>query len=193
MLTRCPITYEALENTGTLYSLSGLKQLSRSLHHLEAFPYSAEEQVREAAQRATKMSVQGVQPKLSALLDVKKSTFQVVNRYGRYILKPQNMLFPELPQNEDLTMKLAKIAGIEVPLHGMIYSKDNSLTYFIRRFDRVGKKRKLPLEDFAQLTGNTRETKYESSMEKVSAVIDGFCTFPAIEKIKLFRLTLFNF
>ena len=30
-------------------------------------------------------------------------------------------------------------------------------------------------------------------MEKVARVIEEFCTFPAIEKIKLFRLTLFNF
>ena len=30
-------------------------------------------------------------------------------------------------------------------------------------------------------------------MENVAAVLDRYCTFPLIEKIKLFRLTLFNF
>jgi serine/threonine-protein kinase HipA len=30
-------------------------------------------------------------------------------------------------------------------------------------------------------------------MEQVSSLIEKYCTFPAIEKVKLFRLTLFNF
>ena len=30
-------------------------------------------------------------------------------------------------------------------------------------------------------------------MEKVNTIIDEFCTFPVIEKVKLFKLTLFNF
>ncbi len=41
--------------------------------------------------------------------------------------------------------------------------------------------------------GLSRDTKYDSSMEKIARVIDEYCTFPAIEKIKLFRLTLVNF
>jgi len=30
-------------------------------------------------------------------------------------------------------------------------------------------------------------------MEKIVAILDEYCTFPVIEKVKLFRLTLFNF
>jgi serine/threonine-protein kinase HipA len=30
-------------------------------------------------------------------------------------------------------------------------------------------------------------------MEKVATIIEKYCTFPAIEKVKLFKLTLFNF
>ena len=75
-------------------------------------------------------------------------------------------------------MRLAAMIGLEVPLHGLVYSKDGSFAYFIRRFDRIGRGGKLPLEDFAQLTGKDRDTKYRSSMEQVSAVIDRFCTFP---------------
>ncbi len=90
-------------------------------------------------------------------------------------------------------MRLAKLAGIEVPLHGLVYSKDGSMTYFIRRFDRAGRNKKIPIEDFAQLSGRDRETKYDSSMEKVALIIDQFCTFPALEKLKLLNLTLFNY
>ncbi len=189
-MNRCPITYEL---TGNTYSAAGLHSLSPSLTELKIFPYSAEEQVREAAQRASKMSVQGVQPKLSAVLDIKQKIFEIVDKNGQYILKPRNYIYPELPENEDLSMKMAKLAGIDTPTHGLIYSKDGTMTYFIKRFDRIGRNKKLPVEDFAQLTGNRRDTKYDSSMEKVAGVIDRFCTFPSVEKIKLFRLTLFNF
>ena len=119
--------------------------------------------------------------------------FKIVDKGGHYILKPQNLLFSEIPQNEDLTMRLAKLAGIEAPLHGMLYSKDGSLTYFIKRFDRVGKTGKIPVEDFAQLAEKSRDTKYDYSMEKLIPLLERYCTFPALEKLKLFRLTLFNF
>jgi len=82
---------------------------------------------------------------------------------------------------------------IESPLNGMIYSSDRKLTYFIKRFDRYGRNKKLSVEDFAQLAGRSRDTKYDYSMEKIIDIIDTYCTFPAIEKVKLFRLTIFNF
>jgi serine/threonine-protein kinase HipA len=145
------------------------------------------------AVRAPKMSVQGIQPKLSATLNVSRRRFEVVDIGGHYILKPQNPQFSQLPENEDLSMRLAVAAGIDVPLHGLVYSKDGSFTYFIKRFDRIGRNKKLAVEDFAQLLGLSRETKYDASMEKVAAVIEKYCTFPALEKIKLFRLTLVNY
>ena len=89
-------------------------------------------------------------------------------------------------------MRMAAAAGIDTPVHGLLRSIDGSLTYFIKRFDRKGRDR-LSLEDFAQLTGESRDTKYDSSMEKVAAVIERFCTFPAIERVKLLERTLFSF
>ncbi|MBC2711219.1 MAG: HipA domain-containing protein [Desulfosarcina sp.] len=185
----CPITYEPCEGK---YSLQGLRKLSRSLTTLKDLPYTAADQVHEAASRASKMSIQGVQPKLSVILNTRKNGFEVVDNGGRFILKPQNPLYRFLPENEDLSMRIASSAGISVPLHGLVYSKDGSMTYFIRRFDRVGKM-KVAMEDFSQLLGLTRETKYDASMEKVVQVIEQYCTFPAVEKIKLFRMTLVNF
>jgi serine/threonine-protein kinase HipA len=79
-----------------------------------------------------------------------------------------------------------------VPVHGLLRSVDGSFTYFIKRFDRDGRER-LPLEDFAQLSGESRETKYDSSMEKVAGVIEQFCTFPAIERVKLLERAVFSF
>ncbi len=190
-MKRCLITYEPFDGDGD-YSASGLKLLGRNLASLSPLHYTAAEQRQEALERAGKMSIQGVQLKLSAVLRVKAGAFDVVDRNGRFILKPPSLDFPELPENEDLTMRLAASVGLEVPVHGLIRARDNSLTYFIRRFDREGRTR-VPLEDFAQLSGASRETKYDSSMEKVAAVVDRFCTFPAIERVKLFERTLFSF
>ena len=189
-MNRCPITYEL---TGNKYSKAGLKLLSPKLTDLQDLAYTSEEQIREAANRAAKISIQGVQPKLSARLNFKLGIFEFVDLGGEFILKPQNPMFRQLPENEDLSLKMAKKCGIEVPIHGLIFSKDKKLTYFIKRFDRKGRNKKIAVEDFSQLSGETRETKYNSSMEKVINIIDKYCTFPAIEKIKLFRRTLFNF
>ena len=190
-MNRCPITYELCGEQK--YSAQGLKLLSPKLKDLLDFPYNKGDQLKQAMARATKMSIQGVQPKLSARLNVSAGIFEIADQGGNFIIKPQNDLYEELPENEDLTMRLAALAGIEIPLHGMIYSKDGSRSYFIKRFDRLPKKKRVAVEDFAQLTGQTRETKYSSSMEKVAGVLDQFCTFPLIEKQKLFRLTIFNF
>jgi serine/threonine-protein kinase HipA len=188
----CPISYDPIEEPQK-YSAKGLRSLSRELKDLRDLPFTAVEQRQEAAARAGRMSIQGVQPKLSARLSVSGQSFVVVDRHGRFILKPQSVAFPELPENEDVSMRLAALVGIEVPQHGLMFSKDASLTYFIKRFDRVGKRGKLPVEDFAQLTGGSRDTKYESSMEKVASVVDAYCTFPVIEKRKLLKLTVFSF
>ena len=190
-MSRCPISYSLVGESH--YSQKGLRSLAYGLSKLNLFEYTAEEQRIEAFNRASKMSIQGVQPKLSAILNIKDEKFQIVDRGGRYILKPQHPYFPQLPENEDLTMRLAEITGLDVPLHGMIWSKDNTLTYFIKRFDRKGQNDKVPLEDFAQLAGLSRDTKYNYSMEKLVKLIDSYCTFPAIEKVKLFKLVLFCF
>ena len=190
-MKRCPISYSLID--GNLYSPEGLKLLANGLSDLKLFEYTAEEQRMEAFSRASKMSIQGVQPKLSAIFNIKHEKFEIVDKGGRFILKPQHPYFPQMPENEDLSMRLAATIGLNVPLHGMIWAKDNTLTYFIKRFDRKGQNDKVPLEDFAQLAGMSRDTKYSYSMEKVVKLVNLYCTFPAIELAKLFKLVLFCF
>jgi len=190
-MNRCPITYDPCGDNR--YSDAGLRLLSAELTSLKDLEYTAEEQRKEAYNRATKMSIQGIQPKLSAKLNIKEGKFKIVDTSGRYILKPQHQYFPEMPENEALTMRLAEEIGLEIPLHGLIWSKDNTLTYFIKRFDRKGQNEKIPVEDFAQLAGLSRDTKYDYSMEKVVGVINEFCTFPSLEKLVLFKLVIFNY
>lgn len=178
---------------GEFFSHKGLRLLHPKLKNLSPLPLSGEEQLREARLRADKMSIQGVQPKLSAVLKPKEGRFEIVDAQGRFILKPNPAPFEEVPANEALTMSLAATVGIEVPDHGLLPAIDGTWVYFIRRFDRVGRDKRLHQEDFAQLTGAGRETKYQSSLEQVAKVVETHCTFPAMEKAKLARLLLFCF
>lgn len=186
----CPITY--LPCGEEYYSEKGLKLLNSRLTGLTLFNYSAKEQLAESLARVDKMSIQGVQPKLSAKLNVGKSTFEIADIHGDYILKPQHPHYPELPENENVSMKLAESLGIEIPVNGLLFAKDNSVAYFVKRFDRLPRNKKLHTEDFCQIAGLNRDTKYDYSMEKLILLLDEYCTFPVLEKQKLFERVVFN-
>jgi serine/threonine-protein kinase HipA len=187
----CPLTYERIP-AKQKYSAQGLKKLARRLQHLDDFPLTANEQRKASIQQVNKVSIQGIQPKISAKLTISRGCFEIADTNGTYILKPQSDIYTQLPENEDLSMRLAKSVGIEVPLHGLIYCKDGSLTYFIKRFDRVGKQ-KIAVEDFCQLADKKRDEKYDFSTERLIPIIEKYCTFPVIEKTQFLLRTLFNF
>jgi serine/threonine-protein kinase HipA len=188
----CPLTYEDVP-PGAVYSSRGLRQLAPKLSSLAPLPYTVDQLRQEAIKHASKLSIQGVQAKLSARLNVARGRFDLVDRGGRFILKPPAADYPELPANEDVTMRMAAAVGIEVPRHGLIYGADGALTYFIARFDRGARGAKLAVEDFAQLSGRERDTKYDASMESVTKVIDAYCTFPLLARRELFLRTVFCF
>ncbi|MFZ9938539.1 MAG: HipA domain-containing protein [Luteolibacter sp.] len=188
----CPITLEPIAG-GETFSKAGLRSLHPRLTRLAPLELTHDEQLRQARLRAGKMSIQGVQPKLSAVLRLKEGKFEITDTGGRFILKPNPFPYHDVPANESLTMTMAAAAGIDVPPHGLIPTADGGWIYVIRRFDREGRRKRIPVEDFAQLSGATRETKYDSSLERVATVVEEFCTFPAIEKPKLARRLLFCF
>jgi len=191
-MANCPINLEPLP-TGRSYSVAGLRSIHPKLKNLEPLEYSYAAQLAEVRRRSDKMSIQGVQPKLSAVLKLKDSSFALVDRGGRFILKPNPLAYEEVPANEALTMRMAAEVGIEVPVHGLLRAKDDSWVYFVKRYDREGRTGKVHVEDFAQLSGATRVTKYDSSLERVVQLVEQFCTFPAIEKPKLAKRLLFCF
>jgi serine/threonine-protein kinase HipA len=88
-MKRCPITYEIISDQAS-YSKQGLRLLSPRIKNLLPLPFSAAEQRKEAVAHADKMSIQGVQPKLSARLKIPENRFEVVDQFGEYILKPQS-------------------------------------------------------------------------------------------------------
>lgn len=140
------------------------------------------------------LSVPGVQKKLSLeLKKIKKKTrLTIVGFKGNYILKPPSAEYGELPENEDLTMHLAEISGIETAAHSLIRFESGELAYITKRFDRINGD-KIQSEDMNQLTGNLTSDKYNGSVEKIGKLIDRYCTFNLLDKIKLFRQIIFCF
>ncbi len=141
------------------------------------------------------VSVTGVQPKLS--LDFKKekgkeSRLTIVGLWGKFILKPPFEEYPEMPELEDLTMKMSGVFSIPTAGHSLVKLKSGEIAYISKRFDRI-KNEKIHVEDLAQLTGTLTENKYRGSIEKIGKTILKFSSYPGIDVIRLFELTLFSF
>ncbi|MBX2974608.1 MAG: HipA domain-containing protein [Ignavibacteriaceae bacterium] len=142
-----------------------------------------------------RITIPGVQSKLSVDLDntiksVPKIT--IVGFWGNYILKPPSAHYNSLPENEDLTMKLARIFGIKTVQHSLIKFKSGEIAYLTKRIDRE-KNKKLHMEDFCQLSERLTEDKYKGSMESVAKIIDKYSSNPGLDKLTLFEITLFSF
>jgi serine/threonine-protein kinase HipA len=145
----------------------------------------------------------GVQTKLSMTYEGKgkQGRLTIVGLWGEYILKPPSSTYFELPQNEDLTMHLAEIAGIGIADHSLVRLEDSSLAYLTRRFDRLTTNRglkkealsKLHVEDMCQLTERLTEDKYQGSMEQIGRVIKSFSNNPLWDLLRLFERALFVF
>lgn len=153
--------------------------------------------LREMARRLIirSVAVTGVQPKLS--LDLEKvnaqtSRLTVVGLWGSYILKPPTDHFESLPENEDLTMKLAALCGLKTAEHTLIRLQSGKLAYLTKRFDRQ-KNGKIHVEDLCQLTENLTEHKYRGSIEKVGKAIRTYTTNKGLEALALFELVIFCF
>ena len=137
-----------------------------------------------------RQSLSGVQRKVSVGLTADKQTLQVALGRSQYILKPQSATYPELPQNELLTMRVAELAGVQIPACGLVTLADGSLAYLVRRFDRLADGTKQRQEDFCQLALRPAKQKYDGSAELCARLVKRYATEPLIEVLRLFRLVL---
>ncbi len=140
---------------------------------------------------AGRLSIPGVQTKLSVRVEKGRVVPAAVN--GTHILKPPVPQWPEMPQNENLIMSLAAVAGIEIPPHGVLTNKAEEKFYIVKRFDRRGQATRIHVEDFCQAGDVPRDMKYRRSAEFCGKLINRIASFPRIEVQKFFRLILFNF
>ena len=161
-------------------------------------PYSME-QMAELAKDIVDRSVTipGVQAKLSLSL-VKKigenseTRLTIVGALGgNYILKPPSDNYPEMPQNEHITMRIAQAFNISVVPSSLVRLASGELSYITKRIDRTEDGQKIHMLDMFQIT--EAFDKYKSSMEKVGRALHSYSQNTMLDKIFYFELALFCF
>lgn len=140
-------------------------------------------------------SLTGVQPKLSLNLNKHDgcNRLTIVGLWGDYIFKPQTKAYPQLPENEDLTMHLAEAAKIKVVPHSLIRLSDGKLGYITKRIDRTKNGEKIDMEDMCQLTLHPTEYKYKSSYEQIARTITKYSSTPKLDLTNYMQLLLYCF
>lgn len=141
------------------------------------------------------VSVPGVQPKLSLHLESDsgaRNRLTLVGLEGGYILKPPVAAYPEMPELEHLTLRMADAMGIETAPGGLVALQDGAWAFLSRRMDREGT-HKRHLEDLCQLTDRLSERKYSGSIEQVGRAILRYCTDAGFDAMRLWELTVFCF
>lgn len=195
MKTKCLYCYSIVENEMDYHEKCVSKFFNTSV--VPVVDYSLDEMERLAKDVVDRsVSVPGVQAKLSMSLvsDVKdKSTerLTVVGALGgNYIFKPPTTRFPEMPENEHLTMKIAELVGINVVPSSLIRLKSGELSYITKRIDRIDNS-KIHMLDMFQLT--EAFDKYKGSMEKIGKALHSYSENTLLDVLYLFEITLFSF
>ena len=162
-------------------------------------PYNFSEMEKLAQDIALQsITVPGVQPKLSLgwinseIEDGHKGRLTILNALdGNYILKPPNTHYPEMPENEHLSMKLAESLGIHVVPHNLIRLLSGELCYLTKRIDRDPNGTKIHMIDFLQIM--ELEDKYKGTMERLGKLIGDLSENTLLDKLRFFELAVFNY
>ena len=158
------------------------------------------QQMADLAKNVIKRSVAipGVQPKLSlslikgTLKDGHKGRLTVVGTLGgNYIFKPPSEIYPEMPQNEHLTMRMAEAFGLHTVMSSLIRLQSGELSYITKRIDRTAKREKIHMLDMFQITEAI--DKYKSSMEKVGKALEEHSSNTLLDSLYFLELTIFCF
>ncbi|MDP4187662.1 MAG: HipA domain-containing protein [Bacteroidota bacterium] len=194
---RCLYCYQPLSEQEVDFHASCCKKIFGTNIPPE-LPYD-ESQMNDLAWKIiqSQTTVTGVQPKLSLNLTGKghktdPKRFTIVGLWGNYILKPPTANYPEMPEVEDLTMHLARIAKINIVPHSLIRLKSGQLAYITKRVDRTGTQ-KLHMEDMCQLTERLTEHKYQASYEQIGKAILKYSANPGLDIVNFCEIVLFSF
>lgn len=197
MLKKCLFCYKELYSEDDFHSACSLKFFGTNV--APKLNYTIDE-MEELAQNIVESSiaVPGVQPKLSlgfindVLLNGNKGRLTVVGALGgNYILKPQNKTFPEMPENEHLTMKMAEIFGISTVPFSLIRLKSGELSYITKRIDRKENGEKIHMQDMFQIT--EAFDKYRSSLEKIGKAITEYSSNTLLDILRFYEVILFSY
>lgn len=199
----CPGT---LAEGFTTYSQNCLNRVfeGRKVSHI--LPYDTPAQSEEVAEKfqenRKRISISGVQEKLSMVLEKNKLRLTEEGEQGTYILKPiprDLKKVDQIPANEHLTMQIARqVYGIHTAENALLFFNNGEPAYITKRFDVKADGTKLGLEDFASLAGKTSEMdgveyKYNYNYEEIGELINKYVPAYRVELEKFFQLVVFNY
>ena len=149
-----------------------------------------------------RISVSGIQEKISLRLHENELRLLSNGEQGTHILKPiprDLKKVNEVPINEHLTMQIAQqIYNIPTAANALIFFQDGTPAYITRRFDLQNDETKIAIEDFASLAGKHENNsgpnyKYEYSYEALAALVRKYSSTTDLDLEKYFKIIIFNY
>ncbi|MFY8019589.1 MAG: type II toxin-antitoxin system HipA family toxin [Bacteroidia bacterium] len=202
-LNNCPGTLKEGFNS---YSPACRRKLfmGRSVSHVLPFlsPGNEGEDQLKFLENRKRISISGVQEKITLYLEKNKFRFPSENESGQYILKPipRDLLnVSQVPANEHLTMQIAEqVFKIKTAPNALIFFKDNIPAYITKRFDIRDDGSRNRMEDFASLAQKTEENegkdfKYNFSYLGIAELIKKYVPAYMPELERFYTLVLFNY
>jgi len=196
MSNRCLYCYQPLESQTDFHEKCAIDFFGTSTP--PNIPYTLNEMATLAKSVVERsVTVPGVQPKLSMSLvenhqEGTNYRLTVVGALGgQYIFKPPSVHFPEMPENEHLTMRMAEAFGIRVVPSSLIKLASGERSYVTKRIDRTAEGEKIHMLDMFQIT--EAFDKYKSSMEKVGKALGRYSSNTLLDKVFYVELAIFSF
>ncbi len=176
------------------YSPEGLALLHPELTHLEPFPMATEEELAAAMKSGWPIVLGGIQPKIPANLDASEGRMVPARGKSRYLIKLHWSKMPQAPQNEALTMQLAKACGVHTPPTGLMRAAGGRLVYVIKRFDYTDQG-SVHCEQFDQIVTTKKQMYFAAScsFHYPHKIALDMCSNPAREKREYCRRFLARF
>ncbi|MCF0041911.1 HipA domain-containing protein [Dyadobacter fanqingshengii] len=196
---KCLYCYKPLESsaTGDFHNSCNLEFFES--RQTPVFEYSLN-QMSELAKSVVERSVAvpGVQPKLSlslvddAIGNGGRGRLTIVGALGgNYIFKPPMEKYPDMPQNEHVTMRIAEAFGLKTVKSSLIRLQSGELAYITKRIDRTKDNEKIHMLDMFQIL--EAFDKYKGSMERVGKALKAYSANTLLDQLYFFELSIFSF
>lgn len=151
-----------------------------------------------------KISISGVQEKISGTIRKGRIVITPEGERGRYIIKPvpnqRSLRFrSNMPANEHLTMQIAsQVYKIKTAANALAFFADGEPAYITKRFDYKADGTKIRQDDFASIAGKTernsgKDFKYSGSYEDIAKLLRQSVSAWQVEMEKFFALVVFNY
>jgi len=176
---------------------------NKKINHL--LDFSLDENSRSLVdENIGRISISGVQEKLSAIVKKGKVCLAPEGIQSHYIIKPapddKRLHYrAQMPANEHLTMQIARqVYGISTAENALIFFQNGEPAYITKRFDIKTDHTKIKQEDFASLAQKTNEThgkhfKYTGNYADLGVMFQKYVAAWKVEISKFFRLIIFNY